>query len=697
MSNHKKATAKMGPPSVKAEGANATADYTSVSSADSPAASTDITSISSLDSTMIKSALPKSTSPPTTPSKVFDSEEERGAWFEKVLEDIKNNTPEENAAIARKYGPRTWEELQTKVLRPEREAAAKNRKQRVRGSSLHDVRAAILRGESTGQMKYSSQHHDTSKWTRLDWHAWFLLTVRAANMRSVEGLFFQHNLPVQTVDVLLWYVLQRENYCLAPSRQKGTGSNVSKAPEAEPSRKRKAENLQVEPDWLIKTHLPKPLVCKSETMDMSDPWWQARFVEKALAEANIACETFDSCLCDDTSHHNDNLDAFMWSKELEAVDLEDGHDRVSFLIEPNQEELRTFTEQQKWLDNTLFQREDYIESCNALGISSSKPRVVGMRRSVLLKVWQPLAIQALLEFETKAYLRGAILADGVGLGKTWEAIGFFLAQIRRDETLGKDAPKPRPILIIVPPNLIAQWIEELYKVCANINIYYYYGDKRSSVADKAQRISKILDKKHPIFDGTKQRRRCIVVTSYQSFSSRHGPTSLGRWRRKELGLKLVEIQKLSKTSDKRWPENLCDLFGTVVLDEAHLVKNRETQTASVVLWLEPKFYLLLTATPISNRIEDFLGYAPLIFNDSGAWSLEGLEKLGAQKATNPFELANDHPAIVLRYTELAIKKYIYGEDVYPTVAGYRLGKNFEGCLIKRSFASCIPEKVRKDK
>lgn len=104
------------------------------------------------------------------------------------------------------------------------------------------------------------------------------------------------------------------------------------------------------------------------------------------------------------------------------------------------------------------------------------------------------------------------------------------------------------------------------------------------------------------------------------------------------------------------------------------MKNRETQTASAVLWLEPKFYLLLTATPISNRIEDFLGYAPLIFNDSGAWSLENLEKLGAQKATNPFELANDHPAIVLRYTKLAIKKYIYGEDVYPTVAGYRLGK-----------------------
>ncbi|KAK2879285.1 hypothetical protein FQN49_001031 [Arthroderma sp. PD_2] len=104
MSHHKKETAKMGPPSSKAEGANATADHTSVSSADAPAASRDITSTSSLDSAMTKSALPKSTSPPP-PSKAFDSEEKRGAWFEKVLEDMKYNAPEENAAIARKFGP----------------------------------------------------------------------------------------------------------------------------------------------------------------------------------------------------------------------------------------------------------------------------------------------------------------------------------------------------------------------------------------------------------------------------------------------------------------------------------------------------------------------------------------------------------------------------------------------------------------
>ncbi|EEQ28136.1 uncharacterized protein MCYG_01024 [Microsporum canis CBS 113480] len=44
----------------------------------------------------------------------------------------------------------------------------------------------------------------------------------------------------------------------------------------------------------------------------------------------------------------------------------------------------------------------------------------------------------------------------------------------------------------------------------------------------------------------------------------------------------------------------------------------------MLLWLEPTPFI---ATPVSNRIEDFLGYATLIFNDSRAWSLENLENL----------------------------------------------------------------------
>lgn len=61
----------------------------------------------------------------------------------------------------------------------------------------------------------------------------------------------------------------------------------------------------------------------------------------------------------------------------------------------------------------------------------------------------------------------------------------------------------------------------------------------------------------------------------------------------------------------------------------HLVKCRGAQTASaMLLWLKPKILPTpFIATPVSNRIEDFLGYATLIFNDSRAWSLENLENL----------------------------------------------------------------------
>lgn len=43
--------------------------------------------------------------------------------------------------------------------------------------------------------------------------------------------------------------------------------------------------------------------------------------------------------------------------------------------------------------------------------------------SAKFEFWQPLAIKAIKEFE-EGYLRGGILADDVGIGKTFEAIGL---------------------------------------------------------------------------------------------------------------------------------------------------------------------------------------------------------------------------------------------------------------------------------
>ncbi|EFE31655.1 uncharacterized protein ARB_01555 [Trichophyton benhamiae CBS 112371] len=131
-------------------------------------------------------------------------------------------------------------------------------------------------------------------------------------------------------------------------------------------------------------------------MDMSDPWWQSAFVEKALAKAKSSCESFgmsQETPCDDNSKHDDSLNAFLWHKELEAADVEASE------VQSNK----------KWLDNISFQRENYRDSCDTLGINYSKPRIAGMRRSVELSHWQPVAMQALVEFQEKAYCQTSAL------------------------------------------------------------------------------------------------------------------------------------------------------------------------------------------------------------------------------------------------------------------------------------------------
>ena len=49
-----------------------------------------------------------------------------------------------------------------------------------------------------------------------------------------------------------------------------------------------------------------------------------------------------------------------------------------------------------------------------------------MNRTATFKHWQPVAIAAMHEILRRDYLHGVVLGDTVGLGKTWEAVGFLL-------------------------------------------------------------------------------------------------------------------------------------------------------------------------------------------------------------------------------------------------------------------------------
>ena len=144
----------------------------------------------------------------------------------------------------------------------------------------------------------------------------------------------------------------------------------------------------------------------------------------------------------------------------------------------------------------------------------------------------------------------AILADEVGLGKTVEA-GLILKEYMIRGLVKK-------VLILVPASLVSQWTFEL--------------NTKFHIPAIAQQ------KKNYVWD------RCDVVVS-------------------------------SIDTAKRAPhrEAILDIsYDLIIIDEAHKLKNNKTKNYEFVQLLKKKFCLLLTATPVQNKIEEIFHLVSLL-------------------------------------------------------------------------------------
>ncbi|MGM9713816.1 MAG: DEAD/DEAH box helicase [Prevotella sp.] len=140
---------------------------------------------------------------------------------------------------------------------------------------------------------------------------------------------------------------------------------------------------------------------------------------------------------------------------------------------------------------------------------------------------------------------GALLADDMGLGKTVQAITLLLSRAQGGAQL-----------VIVPTSLILNWKEEVERFAPSLNVLLLNraGDDRKRVVEEAK-----------AFD--------VVVSTY--------------------GLLITE------------EETLCSrTWHTVVLDEAHTIKNKETKMSRVAMELRADFRLLLTGTPLQNHVSE---------------------------------------------------------------------------------------------
>ena len=96
------------------------------------------------------------------------------------------------------------------------------------------------------------------------------------------------------------------------------------------------------------------------------------------------------------------------------------------------EPIRTLhDEQQTWMDNVKFQREDLQAAYELLSIPCDGDNTIfrtnDMSLSTKMEFWQPVAVKAIDDFVAQEpALGGCVLADMMGIGKTWVVICYLM-------------------------------------------------------------------------------------------------------------------------------------------------------------------------------------------------------------------------------------------------------------------------------
>lgn len=138
---------------------------------------------------------------------------------------------------------------------------------------------------------------------------------------------------------------------------------------------------------------------------------------------------------------------------------------------------------------------------------------------------------------------GACLADDMGLGKTLQAIALMLSR-------GKLGPS----LVVVPASVVINWKNELERFAPSLTplVMNEVGCNRKALITHAAEYD-------------------VVLATY--------------------GLLINEADELA---GKAW--------NVIALDEAHVIKNKETKMSQAAMRLNGSFRLLLTGTPLQNHL-----------------------------------------------------------------------------------------------
>ncbi|GIW23669.1 MAG: ATP-dependent helicase [Candidatus Sericytochromatia bacterium] len=202
------------------------------------------------------------------------------------------------------------------------------------------------------------------------------------------------------------------------------------------------------------------------------------------------------------------------------------------------------------------------------------------QKNILLEFQMIAVVNAIKSID---YYNGLILADSVGLGKS------FIASAIIEEFLNSKLPqwkyknKKPAVLLILPPSLISQWEELL--ISGN---YFLKEHKNKTINNENYNI-------YEIYKG-------------EELIGKIGFLSLGKFQ----NMKEQELNELAQNYE---------LF---IIDEAHKYRNKNTNRWKNIRKLQKKEdgfsnkFILLTATPLNNSVEDIINLINLFMDDTFA-------------------------------------------------------------------------------
>lgn len=229
---------------------------------------------------------------------------------------------------------------------------------------------------------------------------------------------------------------------------------------------------------------------------------------------------------------------------------------------------------------------------------------------------------------SKTKLYGSILADEMGLGKTIQTIGLI-----------KRSPL-KSTIIFCPSTLVHMWGEQLKRFMPEIDVFIF-------------REKNTLDE----FIQKKQDEKYIIITTY--------------------GISF------------RRPELLAFDFDRIVCDEAHMFRNSKSKIFKGLFKIRGKTKLLLTGTPIQNKLGDLATLINFIIGREMVLNIDFIklflkERMIRRKIS---DVGIEMPKLSIKHVEL--DSNTSNEEALELTKNFDYNHQFEK-IIRRKQASTFP-------